>query len=345
MSTKRLSNIELLRVGAIIMIVMMHGIGYALHSPNDINRIGVTAINTLGNMGVTTFMLISGYFGIHFKWSRLSLLWMTALFYSIISFVVNTAYNSMDYTLLYKAFTPVTSMTWWFLSWYIVIFCLSPYLNKAAEYLTRLQMITLLGILFSFFVLSPSLLFHPMTNDMGGKGLPNMITAYLIGQYIAKYDLPKWFTTHSGKLLVAASAIVFTGSYAAGCISLSASNIMCKDNNLFVVIGATALFCWTRKYTFRSSVINYIAGFSFPIYLVNGDALKFLSPWYVGDVNCTSIWMPYLLAILATVMTALVLETVRRLLFGRLNAFLAQRFEVLILNIYENKMNNGKNCA
>ena len=325
----RLSNIELLRIGAIFMIVMMHGIGYALHSPNELNRIGVTVINTFGNMGVTIFMLISGYFGIHFKWSRLFLLWVTALFYSIMAFLADMVHNEVSVTELYQALTPITSMTWWFLSWYVVIFCLSPYLNKAAEELSKRQMEMLLGGVIFFFVLSPTVLFHSMTNDSGGKGLPNMITAYLIGQYVAKHDRPMWFTAHSGKWVLAAGGIVLVGSFVAGCISLTASNILCKDNNLFVVMGAVALFCWVRKHKFHSTVVNYMATFSFPLYLVNATVLKYLGPLYVGDVSSVSIWKPYLLAVLTVVVVAWLAETMRRFLFGRLNTNLSQRIDHL----------------
>lgn len=326
MSTQRLSNIELLRIGAILMIVMMHGIGYALHSPNVINRIGVTAINTIGNMGVTVFMLISGYFGIHFKWSRLFMLWMTVLFYSITAFLADAVYSPSEF---YRALTPITSMTWWFLSWYVVIFCLSPFLNKAAEGLPKRQMELLLVVLLSFFVISPTVLFHSMTNDLGGKGLPNMITAYLIGQYVAKYDLPVWFINHSGKWFIVACCIVFCGSFMAGYVSLVASNILCKDNNLFVVTGAVALFCLVRKHTFTSSFVNYIASFSFPLYLVNGSALKHLAPLYVGDVNSVTIWIPYLITILVVVIGAWLVETLRRMLLQRLTSFLCQKIDNL----------------
>lgn len=327
MSTQRLSNIELLRIGAILMIVMMHGIGYALHSPNEVNRLFVTVINTIGNMGVTVFMLISGFFGIHFKWSRLFLLWMTALFYALVAFLTDAVGSGINIAGLYKALTPITSMTWWFLSWYMVIFCLSPYLNKVVESLSESQMEILLGVLAAFFIFSPTFLFHSMTNDLGGKGLPNMITAYLMGQYIAKYDLPVGFTKHSGKWFLLAVGIVFCGSFVAGSISLTLSNILCKDNNLFVVMGAVALFCWSRKYTFHSSFVNYVASFSLPLYLVNASVLKLLAPYYVGDVNSVSIWGSYLFTICTTVVIAWLTESMRRILFGRINTYLARKID------------------
>ena len=273
-------------------------------------------------------MLISGFFGIHFKWSRLFQLWMIALFYSVMAFLADWYSTGLaDLGGIIRVITPITSMTWWFLSWYVVIFCLSPFLNKASGALSKRQMQMLLGVLIFFFILSPTILFHPMTNDFGGKGAPNMITAYLIGQYIGKHDLPTWFKSHSGMWFLLAASIVFAASFVAGCISLTASNFFCKDNNLFVVAGAVALFCWVRMHTFHSSFVNYIASFSFPLYLVNGSVFKHISHFYVGDSSNVSIWGPYVLAVLTVVVVAWIAETLRRLLFDQLNTSLSQRID------------------
>ena len=90
MSKERLSNIELLRLLAILFIVMMHAAGLLIGTDHLPNRIVLTAINAVGNMGVTVFILISGYFGIHFRWSRL---W-TFLGHGALLLVVRVRYYS-----------------------------------------------------------------------------------------------------------------------------------------------------------------------------------------------------------------------------------------------------------
>jgi len=88
MSKERLSNIELLRLLAILFIVMMHAAGLLIGTDHLPNRIVLTAINAVGNMGVTVFILISGYFGIHFRWSRLWTFWAMALCYSLLEYAI-----------------------------------------------------------------------------------------------------------------------------------------------------------------------------------------------------------------------------------------------------------------
>ncbi|MBR6606437.1 MAG: acyltransferase family protein [Prevotella sp.] len=77
---QRQTNYELLRIIAILLISLMHGIRSAYGSPNILNSVSFVAINAIGNMGVTIFILISGYFGIRFRLSKLFTLWAIVLF-------------------------------------------------------------------------------------------------------------------------------------------------------------------------------------------------------------------------------------------------------------------------
>ncbi len=310
----RLSNLELLRILAIVMIVMMHGCGTLLGTEFLPNRIILTLINAIGNMGVTAFILISGYFGIHFRWSRLWVLWTVAFFYSILTFIFDIWINEgmFSWQDFYHAITPITSQKWWFLTCYVVIFCLSPFLNRAASGLTKSQMQSLIAVLFFFFILSPTILRNTLTNDMEGKGLANLITAYLIGQYISRYDLPSVIIRYSGILTLISISVVFSLSFIAGCIEPKATIFFCKDNNLFIVLGAIFLFCWFRRLSFHSSTINYLSGFVFPLYLVNLSVLNCFKQSLVANTERMDFWFIYSIALGVTLFSACFIEILRR---------------------------------
>jgi hypothetical protein len=162
----------------------MHAVGCLLGTTNEWNRLGLTAVNAIGNMGVTTFMLISGYFGIHFRWSKLFTLWLITLFYSFIATGADLLLGAEPSAqLVYRALTPVTSLRWWFLSYYLIIFCLSPVLNRLFVVLSQREVEWMLGMLICCFILCPTLLQHPLTGDAEGKGLANLLTAYLVGGF------------------------------------------------------------------------------------------------------------------------------------------------------------------
>lgn len=315
----RQSHIEVLRIVAILLIVAMHAIGCVLTTTNEWNRLGLTAVNAIGNMGVTVFMLISGYFGIRFRWSKLLTLWLIAVFYS---FVETTADWWLGATpsasMLYSVLTPVTSRRWWFLTCYVVIFCLSPVLNKLVEVLSRRQMHFFLGVLIFFFILSPTLLLHPLTGDAEGKGLANLLTAYLVGRYIARYGFPVWLQRHCGKLLVGCFLLAFVGSYVAGCIQPSATIVLCKDNNVLMALGALSALCWTARHPFSNAAANWLGAFAFPLYLSNRGVLSLVQPYYVGHVNELCIWGYFAAAMVVAILAAFVLEGVRRLLLDGL---------------------------
>ena len=85
---QRLSNYELLRIFAILLISLMHSVSIAYNSPNITNSIAHVAINAIGNMGVTLFILISGFFGIRLRSSKVWWLWSLMLFYSLLLFAI-----------------------------------------------------------------------------------------------------------------------------------------------------------------------------------------------------------------------------------------------------------------
>lgn len=67
MAATRHSGLECLRIISIILIVSMHILGNTFHTSNLLNKEFILFVNTLGNTGVTLFILISGYFGIRFN--------------------------------------------------------------------------------------------------------------------------------------------------------------------------------------------------------------------------------------------------------------------------------------
>lgn len=320
----RLSNIELLRILAIVLIVMMHAAGYITKSSCDTNRMVLAAINVVGNMGVTVFVLISGFFGIRFRWSGLLRLWLVMLFYAvgILAFKVSMNEAVVDAAAVIKALTPVTSQTWWFMTCYVILYLLSPFVNLLVERLSRRQLLTLLGIMTFFYVLSPTFLLHELTDDMHGKGLPNMLTAYLLGRYVARWGWPSWFERHCGTLYLAIVVVLYL-------LTTLVANIFCRDNNLLIVMGALSLFCWTAKHPFRVAWVNQLAAYVFPLYLANTTILHELSGEYQPLMNSVSVWPAFVQVLLAVLLLSFAVETVRRLLFDKPIDLLCQKINHL----------------
>ncbi len=157
MEKERNSNIELLRIIAMILIVAHH---FAIHSgfsfPTTglpLNKLWIQLIRLGGKIGVDIFVLISGYFLIkakNIKISKILKFWLQVFTYSIIIYIIFvlsgvTIFNIKDF--IHTCF-PITYQHWWFASTYFVLYLISPFLNKLFNSLDKktYQKLIILGI-------------------------------------------------------------------------------------------------------------------------------------------------------------------------------------------------------
>lgn len=131
MAATRHSGLECLRIISIILIVSMHILGNTFHTSNWLNKEFILFINTLGNTGVTLFILISGYFGIRFNTHKFFKMLVVVWFYSIVSYLIETIWLHTPHTWtgLASSLLPILSKKYWFMTCYVVLYCFSPYLT------------------------------------------------------------------------------------------------------------------------------------------------------------------------------------------------------------------------
>ena len=98
--TQRQVNIELLRVIAMFMVVVLHcnafGENMRNTEPLTLNWLGIWFLEKISIVAVNCYVLISGYFLItsEFKYRKLFSIWFQVLFYSIcIYFVMGIIYG------------------------------------------------------------------------------------------------------------------------------------------------------------------------------------------------------------------------------------------------------------
>ena len=134
---QRQSNMELLRIASITMIVLFHCAyksGFSFETGLDANMLVVKSLWMLGELGVNLFMLLSGFFMAkgHFRWKKFILLVAEVQFYYWLTvfFAWRNGLGELPTGRdLFLAFFPVTMNRWWFITAYILVYVLSPYLN------------------------------------------------------------------------------------------------------------------------------------------------------------------------------------------------------------------------
>lgn len=328
MKQVRQANFELLRIVAILLISMMHGIRSAYGSTYLINDIAHVIVTAIGNMGVTLFVLIAGFFSIKLRPSKVLWLWSVVLFYSLFIF----AFHCIDGDILFEegnirpfikefywALTPFSTGTWWFISSYMILLLLSPLFNKAADCISRIHFIYLLFILLCFYSLSPTILLHSFTNEPCGKSLQNMIFIYFIGRYIAKYGMPSIIRENSIFILLCCITIIFVVNF-----FIFDPLFMSKDNNLLIIIGSICVFQLFSKLSITGEqsgkTIRYIATYAFPIYLLNTFLLDLLEPYYIGFRESWKFLFYYVLSQCIIICISFVIELIRRPLMSPINS-------------------------
>ena len=164
--TQRKSNIELLRIIAMLMIIAHH---IAVHSgfgfPTDsvsVNRLWIQFIQMGGKIGVDIFVLISGYFSVmnhSVKTSKVLKLWLQIFTYSAGAFFVFTLYSPQSFAIktLIKSVLPITFSRWWFASAYFVLYLVSPYINKLLNAFDKKEYQRFLVLLFVVWCVIPTL--------------------------------------------------------------------------------------------------------------------------------------------------------------------------------------------
>ena len=142
----RKSNIELLRILAIVMIIAHHVAvhsGFSFGSDTiSLNRFWIQLIQLGGKIGVNIFVLISGYFLVTaktIKLNKLMKLWLQLFTYSAAIFGIMVIVSPQNFGIkaLIKSVLPVTFSGWWFASAYFVLYLLSPYINKLLTSFTK----------------------------------------------------------------------------------------------------------------------------------------------------------------------------------------------------------------
>ena len=293
-------------------------------------------------------MLISGYFGIKFSVEKMiTIEWMLltySIFGAIISYGCSGSFSAGE---LLKALFPIATKKYWYMSVYVIFMFFSKYINMISEKLSKKNYFHLLLLLFAFFSIMPTLVYYEITGD-GGKGVINMLLMYLIGRYIAIYDvsfkkkkLIKWAFLMMG----CGFGVNYLMAYIGGGVGLKAP--MARDNSITIVLGSICVFLIFKKYIFYSRTINRAASYVLAIYILESTVRKVLDLFIDWEYYADK-W--YLFAIIAgytiTVMVICIfVEIVRKSTLGHLDRLIYKLVQKIFHSVKDVtiKFLDGKN--
>lgn len=333
MTKMRNSNIELLRIIAIILVVFSHfcyhGAGHIL--PNmefGINRFILEAF-TLGNIGIVLFMLITGYFLIDsnkLNIEKILKLILQVLFYSVLIYIMLVLLNFESFSIknMIHSLLPITYKGYWFFTAYIILYLFHPYINKFLNGLKRKEYLNYIILMFAIF----SVLATITRSNYYGSELILFLMFYSIGGYLNKYKDNKFKNCNNKVMLISIITIILSIIFIDllreyKIINLTNSIYLLEKNSPFLIMFSIALFDkFTRKKTCENNLINKISSLVFGVYLIHDN--QFLRYIIWGDIFKVEYYSksPYLVlymisVIIVIILSCFIIEYLRKTIFEK----------------------------
>lgn len=123
------------------------------------NKLLIDSTN-YGLIGVALFVMITGYYLIEseFKVKRVVNIVLQTLFYAMGLFVIFCIFDNDNFSVinLFKNMFPVIGQKYWFVTNYVILCFLSPFINKMLNVIDRKQFVLLLIVITFYFIIAPS---------------------------------------------------------------------------------------------------------------------------------------------------------------------------------------------
>lgn len=288
---ERNSNIELLRIGATLGVILLHynnssfGGGFKYVEPMSVNFFILLIIESLCICAVDLFMLICGYFSCDKKSVNLNkpfhLLLQVVLFSLAWNIAAGAVTNTLTLNRILLSFLPTN----YFVILYVTVYMLIPYLNIAYDYMSRTFMALLL-LLFSFYPTCVEILKQVTGQELFGLSsigaygsqygytIVNFLLMYYVGMYCRKFESEMSKRANTIYLLVVVSMISLCAYISI--LSKYSYNTAWMYCNPFIFL-AFLLFRLFSKFNIRNlQIVNRISSASFTVYLIQGYFLRFI---------------------------------------------------------------------
>ncbi len=305
---KRMANLELLRCVAMMMVVMLHYLGKGGLLPKlteeGMSSTGIAAwlLEAFSTVAVNVYMLISGYVlcNASFRLRRLFGLLLQVWLYSVIFGVFAAAAGivretAVDTHYFLTLLFPVLMRHYWFVTAYVFLYLLLPFLGTALQKMAKRQMQLAIALFLTVFCLSKSIL--PLRLEMDSKGFDFLwyFCVFVTAAYIRRFGLPILKTRKRALCLYAVcSLLAFGGNMALQFIYIrtgrldNIQGLFMEYNHVLPFLAALGLF-WAFVQTEVNDkitpVINKIAPHTLGVYLLHENmGLRYTwQKWLMAD--------------------------------------------------------------
>lgn len=347
---ERMKNLELLRCIAMMMVIVLHflGKGNLLGEMTDekLSSVNMTAwiLECFALVAVNLYMLISGYLlcESRFKCSRLVSVLLQVWFYSVLvgllGVFLGTSTEPFSIYYLLQIFLPIQMNQYWFITAYVLLYMLLPFLGPAVRAMTKQQHRICIFLFLAAFCLVKTIVPARLTLDKQGYDVIWYITLFLVAAYFRKYEC-RLFTKKAGYLALyfVGTGLIFLCLMGYRAIYLKTGKLftvveVATDyNHLFVFAASLFLFLFFTKLEVKGA-IGRMAGFAGPltlgVYLLHESVgIRYAWPKWLGAESASTPLLVMLMTCLAVIVVftvGILVEYLRRALFRGIDSGLGR---------------------
>ena len=286
---QRQSNLELLRIVAMLLIVALHYAKFAFVIPEDepvsSNTLLLNFLAFGGRMSVDLFVLISGYFKVNqcFRGPKAIKLWLQTFCALVVVGTLLYIFDRTPLAELKSALQYILTENYWFISTYFVLYLLSDFINAMIFAVSRERLRLLIWSMLVIVSILPTFL----GIRLAPSNLFLFVTMYLIGAYIRIFS-PKIFEAKCCLLLgialhwlcCAASCVMILLGGRYPVLTVIAKRLPTMTDST-LILSAVLIFSGFKNMNIKNSrVINALAASAFGVYLLHFNPFAIECVWH-----------------------------------------------------------------
>lgn len=322
---ERDSNFELCRLACMFYIVFYHLI---IHVPGLYQEVGwARPLRTICHIGVVVFVMISGYYGIRRSWKGFLKIALTVSFYNLLGLLIAhfCFAQPFDPKQLLTVVFPISQGKYWFITSYVILFLLAPYINTVLDNLGRKEFWIFLAIMAVLVFYLGGI--HQL-KAADGRGILAFVLSYGIGRFIRRFypdglkGVPMMGRYPWLAYLLFCTVIYVLVAFAPSTVSKGVNFLFFGYNEIGLYIMAVLFFLAFQGIRIKSRVVNYLAVSVLAIYLLHENSflneLVYYSTYERWSAICGNAWGQLLfhsLFALGIVITSIAIDQLRRYLF------------------------------
>lgn len=289
-NSSRNSSIEILRFVFMFLIVLLHvyvhgtNLDYETiyHWGNNWNTVPSLIFFTLGKIGVTGFIFISGYYGIKTNVSKIINLILITLFYLLILL----PFGKNNISLILHPFDG-----WWFISAYLFIMLLAPLIENGIKIISHrtFRNIVIASFIYTYFAKALSV--------SNSHDVILLLTVYLFARYFSlhlhKYCLNKFESKTFRLIGISALMLLIIMPIFFNLVHLPTIffDLFLQNNNPLLLVISAWLIYEADLHVFYNSFINKVMKSALAIYIITDSMsvrpilTKTLLPYVLNGIS------------------------------------------------------------